>query len=200
MRVLDALLRRRHAEQGGVPATKSSDRIQPTPTAGPGQGRQVSDALGSLGAVPRAVDEAAERILKEMECIRGELRVHDEYTRTEVAKELSVQQLIQALSSRLPAIPVGKSADLKEMAQLTENHQKILSILTSDPAESYTYKDIAAIACLTPDGTRGLISQLSRMGYRFRKTRKGKKVCVSLVSSEPSDSSALVTRSSDSSA
>jgi DNA-binding MarR family transcriptional regulator len=84
-------------------------------------------------------------------------------------------------------IPSAKSVDLAELKRITENHKRILAILAHDPTTGYTYQEIAEMSRLTPNGVRGMISQLSRMGYRFKKAKQGKKVTVKLI---PSASSA----------
>ena len=122
---------------------------------------------------------------------------HDAYVREHVVTHLSIRELIEALQKQLQVIPSAKSVDLDEMKNITENHKRILAILAHDPTTGYTYKEIADMSHLTPNGVRGMISQLSKMGYRFQKGKQGKKATVKLI---PSASSAQALPQSDSSA
>jgi DNA-binding MarR family transcriptional regulator len=112
---------------------------------------------------------------------------HDGYVRENLATHLSIRELIEALQEQLKVIPSAKAVDLDEMKKITENHKRILVLLAQDPTTSYTYQEIADISRLTPNGVRGMVSQLSRMGYRFRKGRQGKKVTIQLIPSASSD-------------
>lgn len=141
-----------------------------------GSNRPESDAVGNS------------EILCEVKAFRKEFADHDTYVKEKVAKELTVSQLIQALQNQMQVIPIGKSANLQEMRRVTENHRRILSILAGDSVEYYDYKQLAEMTRLSPDGVRGMISELSRMGYKFRKIKEGKKARIQLVQPIPIDS------------
>lgn len=69
------------------------------------------------------------------------------------------------------------------MKKITENHKRVLAILAHDPTTGYTYQQLAEMSDLTTNGVRGMSSQLSRMGYGFKKGKRGKKVTVKLIGS-----------------
>ena len=131
--------------------------------------------------------EPNQRILidigRKLKSVEAQLASHDSYVREHVVTHLGIRELIEALQKQLQVIPSAKSVDLNEMKNITENHKRILAILAHDPTTGYTYQEIAGMSHLTANGVRGMVSQLSKMGYRFKKGKHGKKVTVKLIPS-----------------
>ena len=134
--------------------------------------------------------ELNQRILidigRKLRSVENQLASHDDYVREHVVTHVSIRELIEALEKQLKVIPCAKSLDLEEMKNITENHERILAILAHDPTTGYTYQEIAEMSHLTANGVRGMISQLSKMGYQFKKGKQGKKVTVKLTPSASS--------------
>ena len=120
---------------------------------------------------------------RKLKGVETELRRHDHYVRENVVTHMSVRELIEALQEQLKALPSAKSVDLEQMKRITENHRRIIAILVHDPTTGYTYQQIAEMSDLTANGVRGMISQLSKIGYGFKKGKQGKKVTVKLIRS-----------------
>jgi hypothetical protein len=72
-------------------------------------------------------------------------------------------------------------ANLQAMKNITDNHKSILAILAADTSEYFTYQQIANMTGLTADGVRGMMSDLTIMGYRFRKLPEGRKKKIQLL-------------------
>jgi hypothetical protein len=108
------------------------------------------------------------------------LEAHDDYVRENVAKEPTIQQLIQSIQDQLPASPVAKTS-LPALKNITDNHKKILAILAADTTEFYTYQQLADMTYLTANGVRGMVSDLTKIGYRFRKTMDCKRKRIQLI-------------------
>jgi hypothetical protein len=120
------------------------------------------------------------RMQQRIDQIKNILAAHDRYVREKVARELTVEQLVQAIQAHLPIRPTAKT-DLEAMKKLSENHKKLLAILIHDPTTFYDYQQLADMTRLSPDGVRGMISELSRMGYQFKKTYEGRKAKIQLI-------------------
>ena len=120
---------------------------------------------------------------RKLKGVETEFKRHDRYVRENVSTHMSVRQVIEALQQQLTTLPSAKSVDLEAMKNITENHKRILAILAHDPTTGRTYQEIAEMSHLTANGVRGMISQLSKMGYRFKKEKLGKRVTVKLIPS-----------------
>ena len=120
--------------------------------------------------------------------IAKKLKAHDCYVRDNVAKELSIKQLLVSLEKRFQALPIGKSVKKR----LTDGQKKILAVLNQDPENYYSYKEIASITRLTHNGVRGMVSEMAKMGVKFEKRMIGNVTKIQLIAS---DASALSNRS-----
>lgn len=109
------------------------------------------------------------------------------FIKDNMARELTVQELIQALAKRFQALPISKT--LKD--DLRENHKRILAVLTQDQEAYYSYEELATATALTSNGVRGLVSEMQKFGIRFDKKLDGRKARIKLIPSIPSAPSAL---------
>ncbi len=163
--------------------------------------KQAGSVVTTQPAVARRRSEASHRMLidigRKLKNVEAAVADHDGYVREHVVTRLSIRELIEALQKQLQVIPSAKSVDLNEMKNTTENHKKVLAFLAHDPSTTYTYQELADMTHLTANGVRGMISQLSKRGYRFKKGKQGKKVTVKLI---PSALNAQALPRSDSSA
>ena len=125
--------------------------------------------------------------------IAKKLKSHDRYVRDNVAKELSVKQLLDTLERRFQALPISKS--IKK--ELTDGQKKILAVLHQDPETNYSYKEIASITRLTHNGVRGMVSEMSRMGIKFEKRIINNEKKIQMISSDASASPNRPIASSD---
>lgn len=105
-------------------------------------------------------------VVEKVDEVKSILLELDRYIREKVAREMTVEQLIQAIQTQLPSTPTARS-DLEAMKRLSENHKKLLAILIHDPATYYDYQQLADMTRLSADGVRGMISELAKMGYQF---------------------------------
>ena len=126
----------------------------------------------------RKENNNTQAILKD---IAKKLKDHDRYVRENVAKELSIKQLLEALEKRFQALPIGKSV----RNRLTDGQKKILAVLNQDPETYYSYKEIASITRLTHNGVRGLVSEMVKMGFKFEKRMIANERKIQLISSDP---------------
>lgn len=139
---------------------------------------------------PRKEEDKTQAMLRDM---AKQLKSHDRYVRDNVAKELSIKQLLDTLESRFQALPISKSVK----KELTDGQKKILAVLNQDTETYYSYKEIASITRLTHNGVRGMVSEMSRMGIRFEKRIIANEKKIQLISSDASASPNRPIASSD---
>ena len=129
----------------------------------------------------RKEDNKTQAMLKD---IAKKLKAHDRYVKDNVAKELSIKQLLETLEKRFQSIRIdSEDKPMKRLPKLTANHEKILTILSMDMSKNYTYEQLADMTRLSPTGIRGMISELRKMGFTFATVKEGRKARVRL---EPS--------------
>jgi DNA-binding MarR family transcriptional regulator len=156
----------------------------------------VDPYLSSRSEILRSLSKR----LKRMDQVLVE---HDRFVRSKVARQATVEVLLDSLQALLPTASEPQLDRIQEhlsrierqiqvlkpsrtsaintdsrRRQLSENQKRILAILASDPSESFTYSQLADMTRLSPDGVRSMISQLGRTGYRFKKRKEGRKTRV----------------------
>lgn len=130
----------------------------------------------------RKEENKTQAILKD---IAKKIKAHDRYVKENVAKEVSIKQILEALERRFQSIQINtQNTSLKQLPRLTANHEKILSILAADMSRDYTYQDLADMTRLSPTGIRGMISELRKMGFNFVTAKEGRKARVRLISND----------------
>ena len=130
----------------------------------------------------RKEENKTEIILRD---IGRKLKAHDLYVKENVAKNISIKQVLEILEKRFQSLQIDtKQKQLQHLPKLTANHEKILSILAADMSRDYTYTDLADMTRLSPTGVRGMISELRKMGFKFVTVKEGRRVRVRLQSDD----------------
>lgn len=166
--------------------------VLPGPEAQPSE---VSDSSETFKRVGES-SETSHSVSEDVKEIKETLKSLDSFARTELARQLTLEQLLDAVSKRVDSSGLGpKIKELKE--GIRENQKKILSILMNDTTRGYAYQELADMTRLTADGVRSMISEMARSGVEFEKTKEGRRTVVKLgkiplkEASETSDSSGL---------
>jgi glucose-6-phosphate-specific signal transduction histidine kinase len=59
-----------------------------------------------------------DEVLAQIQAVGQDLHEHDRYVRENIAKEMTVGQLIQAIQTQLRVVPGGRSANLEQMKRI----------------------------------------------------------------------------------
>ena len=134
-----------------------------------------------LKEIRKSVKTTTDRNTEILLSISKKLKQHDRYVKQNIAKELTIKELIETLEKRVNRVPLGK--ETTRLKQLTPNHEKILRILSHDSTRFYSYSELADMTRLTPDGVRSMVSEMARIlkgKVEFIKSKEGRKVVIKL--------------------